>query len=61
MKSNHKISKAEIQAIKGIRYANIEENLETAKHREQKYFLRMEEYEMMESIREFFTAKLSYF
>ncbi|KAI9360046.1 hypothetical protein DFJ73DRAFT_816471 [Zopfochytrium polystomum] len=50
MASNHKINRAEIEAIKGARYANLEDTLETAASRERKYAQRMSMFEEMERI-----------
>ena len=50
MVSNHKINRAEVEAIKGIKYANAEEDLETTRRREQKYAIRMEYHQELEDI-----------
>ncbi|KAJ3102431.1 hypothetical protein HDU97_000574 [Phlyctochytrium planicorne] len=50
MVSNHKVNRAEIEAIKGIRYANIEDDISTFGSREMKYHQRLTQYEEMEKI-----------
>ncbi|KAJ3210705.1 hypothetical protein HDU67_005080, partial [Dinochytrium kinnereticum] len=50
MMSNHKVNRAEVEAIKGIRYANIEEDITSTAGREHKYAQRMAVFEEMESI-----------
>ncbi|KAI9090464.1 hypothetical protein DFS34DRAFT_637463 [Phlyctochytrium arcticum] len=48
--SNHVINRAEVEAIKGIRYANVEEDLKTIRQRQEKYDTRLDMYETMEDI-----------
>ncbi|TPX32865.1 hypothetical protein SmJEL517_g04054 [Synchytrium microbalum] len=48
--SNHKINRAEIDALKCMSYSNFEESLTTVQRREAKYAERMEMFETMESI-----------
>ncbi|KAJ3083472.1 hypothetical protein HK102_001055 [Quaeritorhiza haematococci] len=50
MVSNHKINRAEVEAIKGIRYANIEESRQTVYERQQKYAEKLAEAEDMEEL-----------
>ncbi|KAJ3221569.1 hypothetical protein HK099_003384 [Clydaea vesicula] len=50
MVSDHKVNRAEVEAIKGIKHANLEENHHTVGRREYKYAARMNEYEDMEVI-----------
>ncbi|KAJ3057236.1 hypothetical protein HK097_010596 [Rhizophlyctis rosea] len=50
MVSDHTVNRAEVEAIKGIRHANIRENLQTFMEREKKYDERLDMYETMESI-----------
>lgn len=50
MASNHKINRAEIEAIKGARYANLEDSVQSMAQRERKYAKRMGEFEEMERI-----------
>ncbi|TPX40544.1 hypothetical protein SeMB42_g05958 [Synchytrium endobioticum] len=48
--SNHKINRAEIDALKGMMYANFEESVSTIQSREKRYAEKMEMFELMESI-----------
>ncbi|TPX66028.1 hypothetical protein SpCBS45565_g04746 [Spizellomyces sp. 'palustris'] len=48
--SNHVVNRAEVEAIKGIRYANVEEDLKTVQQRQEKYDTRLDMYETMEDI-----------
>ncbi|KAJ3303265.1 hypothetical protein HDU76_005377 [Blyttiomyces sp. JEL0837] len=50
MASNHVINRAEIEAIKGAHYANLEDSIETAASREMKYAQRMGVFEEIERI-----------
>ncbi|KAI9014711.1 hypothetical protein BC832DRAFT_612553 [Gaertneriomyces semiglobifer] len=50
MVSNHVINRAEVEAIKGIKYANAEEDLHTVQKRQMKYAIRLDMYETMEDI-----------
>ncbi|KAJ1563327.1 hypothetical protein HK405_002458, partial [Cladochytrium tenue] len=50
MASNHKINRAEVEAIKGAKFANLEDSLESAAARERKYAQRLGVYEEMERI-----------
>ncbi|KAJ3045380.1 hypothetical protein HDV00_010250 [Rhizophlyctis rosea] len=50
MVSDHIVNRAEVEAIKGIRHANVRENLQTFMAREKKYDERLDLYETMESI-----------
>ncbi|KAH6575807.1 hypothetical protein BASA60_004858 [Batrachochytrium salamandrivorans] len=50
MLSNQRINRAHAESIKGLRYGNSGSTLETVREREQKYGMRMEEYEAIENI-----------
>eukprot|EP00842_Homolaphlyctis_polyrhiza_P005362 jgi/Hompol1/5827/HPOL_002377-RA len=50
MLSNQKINRAHAESIKGIRFANGEDSLETVREREIKYERSMQEYEAIEEI-----------
>ncbi|KAI8851040.1 hypothetical protein BC829DRAFT_387819 [Chytridium lagenaria] len=49
MVSNHKVSRAEIEALKGIRYANIEQDITSTRTKGFKYAQRMSECEEIET------------
>jgi hypothetical protein len=53
MKSDHAVNRAQIEAIKGVRYANLEDSLASVRAREQKYAMRMAEYCEMEAARKY--------
>lgn len=50
MRSDAQINRAEIEAIKGIRYANLSDTVESVKRREEKYSMLMSEFSEMETI-----------
>lgn len=50
MFSNHKINRAEVEALKGAKYANMGESLEACNQRYEKYSMRLEVTEDMEEL-----------